>query len=130
MYYTIGDDYWHEGHEVVEAYAKRDPANPGALPTFPDVPEDKKAATMSAVTKSHEYMQKAIAANPAYPEPYLGEKLLYLEQVKITDAQAKEDNKKKAEQWDEKYREKLSDQQAAEAAAPQPDATGAAPTGQ
>lgn len=127
MYYTIGDDYWHQAHEIAEGFAKRDPANPGALPTYPEIPADKKAEIMAAANKSHEYMQKAIAANPAYPEPYLGEKLLYLEQVKITDAEAKEDNKKKAEQWDEQYRDKMSAQQAAEAAAP---AEGQAPAGQ
>ncbi len=116
MYYTIGDDYWREGHEIVEAYAKKDPAHPGALPTYPDVPDDKKVLIRAANTKSHEYMQKAIAMNPAYPEPYLGEKLLYLEEVKIADGTAKEDAKKDAENWDEKYRERLSDQQASAAA--------------
>jgi tetratricopeptide (TPR) repeat protein len=128
MYYTIGDDYWREAHDIVEGYAKRDPANPGATPTYPDVPADKKPLIMTAVNKSHEYMQKAIAADPSYPEPYLGEKLLYLEELKIADATAKDDVRKKAESWDEKFREKLSDKQAADAAAGITE--GGAPAGQ
>lgn len=131
MYYTIGDDYWREGHDIAEDYSKRDATNPGAPPTYPDVPADKKTAIMAAVTKAHEYMQKAIAADPAYPEPYLGEKLLYLEEGKIADPAAKEDISKKALSWDEKFREKLSDKQAAEAeAAPAEGESGAPPAGQ
>jgi tetratricopeptide (TPR) repeat protein len=127
MYYTIADDYWKEAHEVIEAFAKKDPAAPGAPPTYPSIDPARLPQINGAIAKSHEYMQKAVAANPSYPEPYLGEKLLYLEEVKLASDTAKKDEiKKQAELWDEKYRERLSDQQAAEAANPAPGAaTGA-----
>ena len=118
MYYTIGDDYWKEAHEIIEGYAKKDPATPAAPPTYPDLPADKLPQINAAITKSHEYMQKAISMDANYPEPYLGEKLLYLEEAKLvgTDTAKRDDIKSKVEQWDEKYREKLSDQQTAQAA--------------
>ena len=122
MYYTIGDDYWKEAHEIVEKYAKKDPATPAAPPTYPDVPADKVSQINAAIAKSHEYMQKAIAKDPNYPEPYLGEKLLYLEEAKLTTDQTKRDGiRANVEKWDEQYREKLSDQQTAQAAEAPPE---------
>jgi len=124
MYYTIADDYWKESHEIIEGYAKRDPATPAAPATYSELPPDKLPQINAAVAKSHEYMQKAISMNPNYPEPYLGEKLLYLEEAKLaSDTPKKDAIRAKVEEWDEKYREKLSDQQTAQAAEGEP-ATG------
>jgi len=122
MYYTIADDYWKEAHEVIEGYAKKDPATPAAPPTYPDLPADKMPQINAAIAKSHEYMQKAISMDPNYPEPYLGEKLLYLEEVKLTTDTTKRDAiRANVEKWDEQYREKLSDQQTAQAAEAPPE---------
>jgi len=122
MFYTIGDDHWKEAHEIIEGYAKKDPATPAAPPTYPDLPADKLPQINAAIAKSHEYMQKAIAMDPNYPEPYLGEKLLYLEEAKLATDPAKKDAvRAKVEQWDEQYREKLSDQQTAQAAEAPPE---------
>jgi tetratricopeptide (TPR) repeat protein len=126
MYYTIGDDYWREGREIIEAHAKRDPANPLAVPTAYDVPAELVPQINAALTKAHEYMEKAVAKDPAYPEPYLGEKLTYMEDIKlISDTAKKSEVDAKIKQWDEKYREKLSDKQAAEAANPPAEGAGA-----
>lgn len=123
MYYTYADDYWREANAYTNAQKKPGPMNPdGTFSYIPPTPE-RRAIIMAAINKSHEYMQKAIAADPTYPEPYLGEKLLTLEEIYISDdeAQKTELNKKKLE-WDEKYREKVATQAEADA-----DAAAAAP---
>jgi len=109
MYYTYADDYWKEGHNLVEGFAKKDPANPGIPATYSTVPPDKREKIMAALNTSHEYMQKAIQTDPTYPEPYLGEKLLVMEEINITEDTAKRDalNKEKLK-YDELYREKAS----------------------
>jgi tetratricopeptide (TPR) repeat protein len=118
MYYTIGDDYWREAHDAIESYAKKDPQAPMAPATVFEIPPDQLPAINAALTKAHEYMQKAVATDPSYPEPYLGDKLVYLEEVKLAGDTAKKDAiRKQAEAWDEKYREKLSEKNNAEAAA-------------
>lgn len=125
MYYTIGDDYWKRARGIIESHAKKDPQNP-TIPATYDIPAEELPQVNAALTKAHEYMQKAIATNPAYPEPYLGEKLNYFEEVKLVSDQAKKDEiKKKADKWDEQYRDRLSQQQAAQAAAPADQGEGA-----
>lgn len=127
MYYTIADDYWREGHQMLEHFAKKDPANPAALPTYPDVTEADRAKIMAVVAKSKGYMEQAIAADPDYPEPYLGQKLLVMDQMNATTDLAKKDAfRPEKDKWDELYRDKLSAAQAAEAAAATPAEAGAA----
>jgi tetratricopeptide (TPR) repeat protein len=117
MYYTIGDDYWKEARGIIESYAKRDPQNPQVPATY-EIPAEKLPAINAAITKAHEYMQKGIAKNPAYPEPYLGVKLIYFEEAKLAaDAAKRDEIKKQADAWDEKYRDKLAEHQRAQAAA-------------
>ncbi len=118
MYYTVGDDFWREGREIIEAHAKKDPNNP-TVPTSYDVPPELVPQVQAALAKAHEYMNKAVAKDAAYPEPYLGEKLTYMEDIKIvSDTAKKTEIDGQIKKWDEKYREKLSDKQAAEAANP------------
>jgi len=117
MDYTIGDDYWRRAREITTAFEKKDPATPMAPPTIADIPADKKTEAMANVTKGQEYMQKAIK-DPDYPEPYLGVKLLYMEQIKTETDQAKKDEiKGEINKWDEQFRAKLTAKQEAEAAA-------------
>ena len=117
MYYTIGDDYWKEARGVIEHFAKRDAANP-QIPAVYEIPPDQLPRINGALAKAHEYMAKAIEKDPSYPEPYLGEKLVYFEEVKLVSDQAKRDAiKKAADEWDEKYRDKLAEQQRVAAAA-------------
>ncbi len=126
MYYTIADDYWREGHSALEKYAKKDPANPSALPTYPEVPESERARISAIVAKSKEYMNLAIAADADYPEPYLGQKLLVMDLMNATsDLPKKEALRPEKDKWDELHRDKLSAQQAAEAALPTPAEAGA-----
>ncbi|MCC6742636.1 MAG: hypothetical protein IT175_02135 [Acidobacteria bacterium] len=118
MFYTIGDDYWREGHQMLERFAKKDAANPAALPTYPDVPEAERAKIMAVVAKSKGFMEQSIAADPDYPEPYLGQKLLVMDQMNATNDLVKKDAfRPEKDKWDELYRDKLSAAQAAEAAA-------------
>lgn len=118
MYYTIGDYYWRKAHKVILTFEKRDPSNQMAPPTYPDIPADKRTEIMANVAKSHEFMDKAIKEDADYPDPYLGHKLLYLDEMNIAaDAAAKDAVKVKKDEWDEKYRDKLSTQQAKQAAA-------------
>ena len=117
MYYTVGDDYWKEARGIIESNAKRDAANPQVPATY-EVPAADLPRVNASLAKAHEYMQKAIAKNPAYPEPYLGVKLIYFEEAKLAADTAKRDEiKKQADSWDEKYRDKLAEQQRAQAAA-------------
>lgn len=118
MYYTLADHYWRDAREAIMTYEKKDPANPAAA-TYDPVPADRAAAITAAIAKAHEYNQKAIQNDPTYPEPYIGEKLVYMEEIKLVqNDQAKKDQiKAQVDSWDEKYRERLSAQQEAEAAA-------------
>jgi hypothetical protein len=103
---------------MLERFAKKDPANPTALATYPDVPEAERAKIMAVVAKSKGYMEQAIAADPDYPEPYLGQKLLVMDQMNATNDLTKKDAfRPEKDKWDELYRDKLSAAQAAEAAA-------------
>lgn len=122
MYYTIADDYWREARGRIMGFERKDPANPQAPPTYDPVPADRQAAITAAINKAHEYNQKAIQTDPSYPEPYIGEKLVFMEEIKLVgNDQAKRDAiKAKVDEWDEKYREKLSEQTTAQAAAPAP----------
>jgi tetratricopeptide (TPR) repeat protein len=116
MYYTIGDDYWKEARGVIEHFARRDPSNP-QIPATYEIPADQLPRINGALAKAHEYMAKAIEKDPSYPEPYLGEKLVLFEEVKLVSDQAKRDAiKKAADEWDEKYRDKLAEQQRVAAA--------------
>jgi len=118
MFYTIGDDYWRESHQMVEKFAKKDPANPAALPTYPDVPVADRDKIYGVIAKAQAYMEQSIAADPTYPEPYLGQKLLVMDQMNATvDLAKKETFRPDKDKWDEQYRDRLSAQQAAEAAA-------------
>lgn len=117
MYYTVGDDYWKEARGIIESHAKRDAQNP-QIPATYEVPAEKIPTVNAAIAKAHEYMQKAIAKNPAYPEPYLGVKLIYFEEAKLAaDAAKRDEIKKQADSWDEKYRDKLAEHQRAQAEA-------------
>lgn len=128
MFYTMGDDYWRESHAMVERFAKKDPANPAALPTYPEVPEAERAKIMAVVAKAQSYMAMAVDVDPDYPEPYLGQKLLVMDQMNATPDMAKKDAfRPEKDKWDELHRDKLSAAQAAEAAAGTP-AEGQAPT--
>lgn len=123
MYYTYADDYWREANTYTNSLKKPGGMNPDGTFSYNAPSPEVRARTMAAITKSHEYMQKAIAADPTYPEPYLGEKLLALEEIYITDDETKKADLNKAKlDWDEKYREKVADQAEAEA-----DAAAAAP---
>ena len=127
MYYTLADHYWREGRETILNYEKKDPANPMAPVSYDPVPADRAATIQAALAKAHEYNQKAIETDPTYPEPYIGEKLVYMEEIKLVqNDQAKRDQiKAQVDAWDEKYRERLSAQQEADATA----ATAAPPEG-
>lgn len=119
MFYTLSDHYWRQAREQIMSFEKKDPANPNVPGTVEEMPDDKRQAVTAAITKAHEYNQKAIETDPSYPEPYIGEKLVYMEEIKLAgNDQAKRDSlKQQVDSWDEKYREKLSAQQAEEAAA-------------
>jgi tetratricopeptide (TPR) repeat protein len=125
MYYTLADHYWRSAREAILPFEKKDPYNPAAPATYDPIPPDKQPQVMADIAKAHEYNQKAIQTDAAYPEPYIGEKLVYMEEIKLVgnDQEKRAQIKTQVDQWDEKYRDKLSAQQAAEAAAPAEDAT-------
>ena len=127
MYYTIGDDYWKEARGIIESHKKATaplPVSNTQIPPTYEIPAGDLPRINAAIAKSHEYMQKAIAKNPAYPEPYLGVKLIYFEEAKLASDAAKRDEiKKQADSWDEKYRDKLAEHQRAQAAAAEAAAT-------
>jgi tetratricopeptide (TPR) repeat protein len=105
VYYTLGVGYWKECYDMNAGYTTR------KQPIPPDVVEKMKPL----VSKAHEYLQKAIAAQPDYANAWFYEKLVYIEESKVEPSRFKE-LKAKMDEMQEKFLA-LQKQQAAAAEA-------------
>src|SRR5829696_7778127 len=79
VYYTIGVDFWQASYNLSSVYtSKKQP-----------VPPDVQSKMRPMLQKSHEYLQKTIAADPNYANAYYYETLAYREDAKVETDQAK-----------------------------------------
>jgi tetratricopeptide (TPR) repeat protein len=100
VYHTIGVSYWKESYDLAYPYvSKKQPIPPGVI-------EKMKPN----VQKAHEYLQKAIATQADYADAWFYEKLVYIEEMKVSDASRQKDLFAKANEMQDKYT-KLQKQQ-------------------
>src|SRR4030095_6604082 len=91
VYFILGTSYWQESYDMNKGYISRN------QPIPPNILEKMKPL----VQKAHEFLQKAISVNNDASAWYY-EKLVYIEEIKITPSR-KDELSKKAVEMQDKY---------------------------
>lgn len=91
-YYTIGVNYWNCSYDQTTRYQDKtkvtgDPFHARNMDYSPEAQADKQRA-QDCVTKGLEYIEKALAVDPEYPDAYFYKGLLYRERQKMTKDEA------------------------------------------
>jgi tetratricopeptide (TPR) repeat protein len=107
VYYTLGVDMWKSAYDMGYVYVSK------KQPIPPDVQNKMKPV----IQKAHEYLQKTISVDPNYANAYFYDKLVYIEDTKVTSDPAKvKEFVQKQEDSQKKYMQ-IQEQQKAQAAA-------------
>jgi tetratricopeptide (TPR) repeat protein len=114
VYYTLGVDMWKTAYDMGYGYVSK------KQPIPPDVQNKMKPV----IQKAHEFLQKTLSVDPNYANAYFYDKLVYIEDTKVTSDPAKiKEFVQKQEDSQKKYMEIQAQQRSQAAANP----AGAAP---
>lgn len=107
VYYTLGVDMWKTSYDMGYGYVSK------KQPIPPDVQNKMKPT----IQKAHEYLQKAVSVDPNYANAYFYNKLVYIEDTKVTSDPAKIKEFVQKQEESQKQYMKIQEQQKAQAAA-------------